>query len=227
VALRILQNARRNLAVGFTTVRDLGGWNHVEFSVRDAIQRSDFCGPRLVLAGRCITGSDAAAAQYAGRYRLARGTEEVRKAAREQIRAGADVLELGMTGSMLVQGDIPVAKHLGLEEIGAAVDEATKADKQVAAHAHGIDGIRQAVLAGVHSIEHGTFLHKGRDVIEEMKARGIDARLNDVLSMVLERDRIDSTRDVAPLRVAPDAVLIDSEQLTAEQTFEQVKQLCE
>jgi imidazolonepropionase-like amidohydrolase len=172
LALRILQNARRNLAVGFTTVRDLGGWNHVEFSVRDAIQRGDFCGPRLILAGRCITGSEAAAGQYAGRYRLARGPDEVRRAAREQIRAGADVLELGMTGSMLVQGDIPVAKHLGLEEIGAAVDEATKAEKQVAAHAHGIDGIRQAVLAGVHSIEHGTFLHKGRDVIEEMKARG-------------------------------------------------------
>ena len=68
---------------------------------------------------------------------------------------------------------------------------------------------------------------RARRRYEEMKARGIQANLNDVLSMVLERDRIDSTRDVAPLRVAPDAVLIDSEQLTAEQTFEQVKQLCE
>jgi cytidylate kinase len=68
---------------------------------------------------------------------------------------------------------------------------------------------------------------RARRRYEEMKARGIDARLNDVLSMVLERDRIDSTRDVAPLRVATDAVLIDSEKLTAEQTFEQVKQLCE
>jgi cytidylate kinase len=68
---------------------------------------------------------------------------------------------------------------------------------------------------------------RARRRYEEMKARGIGANLNDVLSMVLERDRIDSTRDVAPLRVAADAVLIDSEQLTAEQTFEQVKQLCE
>ena len=172
LALRILHNARRNLAAGFTTIRDLGGWNQIEFAVREAMVRGDFCGPRLILAGRCITGSEAAAAQYPGRYRLVKGAEEVRKAAREQIRAGADVLEVGMTGSMLVQEDIPVAKHLSVEEISAAVDEAKKAEKRVAAHAHGIEGIRQAVLAGVDSIEHGTYLHKGRDVIEEMKARG-------------------------------------------------------
>lgn len=62
---------------------------------------------------------------------------------------------------------------------------------------------------------------------EELKARGIVADLHDVLSMVLERDRIDSTRDAAPLRVAPDAVLIDSEKLTADETFELVRRLCE
>ncbi len=172
VALRMLNNARRNLAAGITTIRDLGGWNGLEFAVRDSIQRGDFCGPRLVLSGRCITGSEAAVQQHAGRYRLARGPDDVRKAAREQFRTGADLLELAMTGSLLVQNDVPVAKLLSAEEIGAAVDEATKAGKQVTAHAHGLDGIRQAVLAGAHSIEHATFLHKGRDVIEEMVKRG-------------------------------------------------------
>jgi cytidylate kinase len=68
---------------------------------------------------------------------------------------------------------------------------------------------------------------RARRRYEELKARGVPANLNDVLSMVLERDRIDSTRDVAPLRVAPDAVLIDSEKLTADETFKQVKKLCE
>ena len=172
VALRMLQNARRNLAAGITTVRDLGGWNELEFGVREAIQRGDFCGPRLVLTGRSISGSDAAARQYPGRYRRITGPDEVRKAAREAFRRGADALELGMTGSLLVQDDVAVAKQLSTEEIGAAVDEATKAERRVAAHAHGIEGIRQAAAAGVHTIEHGTFLHKGRDVVEDMRTRG-------------------------------------------------------
>jgi imidazolonepropionase-like amidohydrolase len=172
VALRMLLNARRNLAAGITTVRDTGGWNEIEFAVRDAIQRGDFCGPRLILSGRCITGSEAAAAQYAGRYRLAKGADEVRKAAREVIRRGADVIKLSMTGALLVQGDTPAAKLMSVEELNAAVDEAVKAERRLAAHAHGTEGIRQAVLAGVHSIEHGTYLYKDRSLIEEMKKRG-------------------------------------------------------
>jgi imidazolonepropionase-like amidohydrolase len=172
VALRILHNARRNLAAGITMVRDLGGWDGVEFAVRDSIQRGDFCGPRLVLSGRCITGSEAAVQQHPGRYRLVKGPDEARKAAREQLRSGADWLELAMTGSLLVQDDIPVTTRLSPEECSAAVDEAAAAGKRLAAHAHGIDGIRQAVLAGANTIEHATFLHKGRDVVEEMVKRG-------------------------------------------------------
>lgn len=68
---------------------------------------------------------------------------------------------------------------------------------------------------------------RARRRYEELKARGVQANLNDVLSMVLERDRIDSTRDVAPLRVASDAVLIDSENFSAQEIFEQVRKLCE
>ncbi|HET6845981.1 MAG TPA: amidohydrolase family protein [Anaerolineales bacterium] len=172
VALRILNNARRNLAGGITTVRDLGGWDGVEFAVRESIHRGDFCGPRLVLSGRCITSSDAALQQHAGRYRVAKGPDEVRKAAREQLRRGADWIELAMTGSLLVQDDVPVTTLLSPEECGAAVEEAAVAGKHVAAHAHGIEGIRQAVLAGATTIEHATFLHKGRDVIDEMLKRG-------------------------------------------------------
>ncbi|MFH1185353.1 MAG: amidohydrolase family protein [Chloroflexota bacterium] len=172
IALRILHNARRDLLSGLTTLRDHGGWNGLEFATRNAVQRGDFCGPRLVLTGKCITGSEAAAAQYAGMYRLARGPEEVRKAIREQIRHGANVVQLGITGAALVEDDVPAATQLSADEIHAAVDEVGKTNRRVSAVAHGIDGIRQAVLAGVHSLEHGTYLHKGRDVIEEMKRRG-------------------------------------------------------
>jgi len=171
-ALRMLHNARRDLVSGLTTVRDPGGWNGLEFAARSAIQRGDFCGPRLVLTGKCITGSESAAAKYSGMYRLAKGPEEVRKAVREQIRQGADSVQLAVTGTALVEEDVPAATQLTADEVHLAVEEAGKSGRRVSAVAHGIDGIRQAVLAGVHSLEHGTYLHKGGDVIEEMKRRG-------------------------------------------------------
>ena len=172
MALKMLKNARRNLAAGITTVRDLGGWNEVEFSVRKVIQHGDFVGPRMFLAGRFISTSESGAKHYEGMYCIASGAEAVRKAARQQIRNGADVIKLGVTGAVLVEDEAPGATQLTPEEIRAAVEEAAKSSRRVAAHAHGIDGIRHAVLAGVQSIEHGTFLHQGRDVIQEMKRRG-------------------------------------------------------
>ena len=172
MALKMLSNARRNLAAGITTVRDLGGWNELEFSVRRSIEGGEFSGPRLVLAGRFVSISESGAAHYRGMYRIADGVEEVRKAAREQIMHGADLVKLGVTGAVLVRDGVPGATHFNEDEIRAAVEEAAKFGKRVAAHAHGIDGIRKAVQAGVGSIEHGTYLHKGPDVIKEMAQRG-------------------------------------------------------
>jgi len=172
MALTILRNARRNLAAGITTVRDLGGWNEVEFAVRRSVQRGEFSGPRMILAGRFISISESGADHYKGMYCIADGVEAVRKAVRQQIRHGADLVKLGVTGAVLVQDGVPGATHFNADEIRVAVDEAAKFGRRVAAHAHGIDGIRQSVLAGVHSIEHGTYLHQGPDVIEEMRRRG-------------------------------------------------------
>jgi imidazolonepropionase-like amidohydrolase len=172
MALKILNNARKNLAAGITTVRDLGGWNELEFSVRRSIQSGEFTGPRLVLAGRFISISESGADHYRGMYRIADGVEEVRKAAREQIMHGADLVKLGVTGAVLVRDGVPGATHFNAEEIRVAVEEAAKFGRRVAAHAHGIDGIRKAVQAGVHSIEHGTYLYKGPDVIKDMAKRG-------------------------------------------------------
>jgi imidazolonepropionase-like amidohydrolase len=93
-------------------------------------------------------------------------------AAREQIKNGADLVKLGVAGAVLVEDGLPGATHFNADEIRVAVEEAAKFGKRVAAHAHGIDGIRKAVQAGVHSIEHGTFLYQGPEVVEEMKQRG-------------------------------------------------------
>jgi len=172
MALKILQNARKNLAAGITTVRDLGGWNELEFAVRRAVRRHDFSAARMMLAGRFISISESGADYYEGMYRIADGVEAVRKAAREQIKNGADLIKLGVTGAVLVEDGLPDATHFNADEIRIAVEEAAKFGKRVAAHAHGIDGIRKAVQAGVHTIEHGTFLNQGPDVIEEMRKRG-------------------------------------------------------
>jgi imidazolonepropionase-like amidohydrolase len=173
MALKILSNAQKNLAAGITTVRDLGGWNELEFDVRRAIQRGEFAGPRLCLAGRFISITEAGAEYYAGMYRVADGVEEVRKAVREQVKNGADVIKMGVTGAVLVENGLPGATHFNFDEIQALVEEAQKFDKPVAMHAHGIDGIRKAVEAGVDTLEHGTYLHQDPGVIQKMARRGV------------------------------------------------------
>ncbi len=173
MTLKILQNAQKNLAAGITTVRDLGGWSELEFDVRRAIQRGEFAGPRLCLAGRFISITEAGADYYEGMYRVADGVNEVRKAVREQIKHGADLVKIGVTGAVLVEDGEPGATQFNEDEIRALVNEAQKFGRKVAAHAHGADGIMKALQAGVDSIEHGTFLHQDRDAIQFMAEYGI------------------------------------------------------
>jgi imidazolonepropionase-like amidohydrolase len=173
MALKILCNAQRNLAAGITTVRDLGGWNELEFVVREWIHRGEFAGPRMCLAGRFISISEAGADYYEGMYRVADGVDEVRKAVREQVKHGADLVKIGVTGAVLVESGEPGLTHFNMDEILALVEEAAKFGRRVAAHAHGIDGIRKALEAGAHSIEHGTFLHRDPAAIRFMVEKGI------------------------------------------------------
>ena len=171
--LIMLKNAQRNLAAGITTVRDVGGWNELEFALRKAIQKGDQVGSRLVLAGRFISITEAGAPYYAGMYREADGVDDVRKAVREQIKHGADLIKFGVTGAVLVEDGAPGATHFNRDEMVAGVQEAKKFGKRVSAHAHGVEGIRLAVESGADSIEHGTFLHQDPDLIRLMAEKGV------------------------------------------------------
>ena len=173
MALKILSNAQKNLAAGITTVRDLGGWNELEFVVRDWIQRGEFAGPRMCLAGRFISITEAGADYYEGMYRVADGVDEIRRAVREQVKHGADLIKIGVTGAVLVESGVPGATHFNEDEIQALVQEAEKFGRRVAAHAHGADGIRKALQAGVNTIEHGTFLFQNPEAIQFMAEHGI------------------------------------------------------
>lgn len=168
MTLKILNNAQKNLAAGITTVRDLGGWNELEFVVRQWIRRGEFPGPRMCLAGRFISITEAGADYYEGMYRVADGVNDVRKAVREQVKHGADLIKIGVTGAVLVESGVPGATHFNADEIRALVEEAAKFGRRVAAHAHGADGIMKALQAGVSTIEHGTFLFQNPEAIRFM-----------------------------------------------------------
>ena len=171
--LLMLAHARNSLAAGVTTVRDVGGRFGLEFVVRRAIESGLYVGPRLVLSGKLLAITSAGTEYYDGMYREADGPESVRLATREQIKAGADWIKVLATGAVLTPDESPSAATFGLDELQMAVAEAAKAGRPVAAHAHGIDGIRNAVTAGVRTIEHGTYLHRDPQVMETMAERGI------------------------------------------------------
>jgi len=171
IARDMAEAAERTLRAGVTTVRDLGGWNHLEMVLRDQIQRGERRGPRLLLAGRLLSMPTGAAAYYPGMYELATGPAAVAAAARAQLDQGADHIKVMATGAMLSPEDEDAGEtQFGPEELRAAVQTASGDGKPVAAHAHANLGIRNATLAGVASIEHGTYADD--EVLQLMAARG-------------------------------------------------------
>jgi len=167
-ALKALRRAQETVEAGVTTVRDLGGCDYVELAVRRAIAEGLFPGPRILGAGRpvCMTGGHG---NFVGRE--ADGPDDVRKAVREQLKAGVDVIKLIATGGVMTPGVEPGSPQLTLEEMRAAVEEATKAGRRTAAHAQGSAGIADAIEAGITTIEHGIFLTD--EIIAAMKRRGV------------------------------------------------------
>lgn len=175
-------NARATIEAGFTSVRDLGTYRaFVDVALRDAIERGAVPGPRMQPAGAYITISGGAGALTGFapdvelplelRFGVADGPDKVRERAREIIRRGAGVVKVLATGAILTLGSQPGAPEFTVEELRAAVDEAHKAGLKVAAHAHSSAGARNAIHAGVASIEHGTLLDD--DTLRLMKERGV------------------------------------------------------
>ena len=172
--LRMAEHARRTLMAGFTTVRDAGGRDHLEFALRRAAQEGLIRTPRLLLAGKIVSMTTAGASSWPGMYRQADGVSEVVRAVREQVAAGADVIKIMATGAVLAPGhERPTLAQFTRDELKAAVETAHGMGLRVAAHAHGIEGIARAVEAGVDTIEHGTHLHEDPGVAKEMAARGV------------------------------------------------------
>ena len=168
LALKAASHAVATIMAGVTTVRDLGDMHYAVMAVRDAVNQGLLPGPRILAAGRvvCITGGHG---WHIG-GRQADGPEEVRKAVREQIRAGCDVVKLMATGGVLTPGGKPGQAQLDLEELAAGADEAHRLGRRAAAHAQGTEGIKNALRAGIDTIEHGNFLDP--EAMELMQNRG-------------------------------------------------------
>ena len=143
------------LRSGVTTVRDLGGWEGIDLGLKKAIDDGMILGPRMLVSGKllCMTGGTAHDIGCE-----VDGPDEVRKAARKQLKAGADCIKVMATGGVMTAGTDIGSAQLTVEELRAAIEEAEKAGVLTAAHAHGTAGIKNAILAGVDSIEHGSFL---------------------------------------------------------------------
>jgi imidazolonepropionase-like amidohydrolase len=161
-------HARDTLMAGFTSVRNVGAsGNFDDMALRKAINEGWTLGPRMETAGHAIgitgghcdqNGFRPGVMQLGPIDGVANGPEEIRAAVRYQIKYGATVIKTCATGGVLSEGDAVGATQYSFEELKALVDEASKLERKVAAHAHGTEGIKLAVRAGVSSIEHGSFL---------------------------------------------------------------------
>jgi len=152
ITLKAARNAHLTLLSGITTVRDMGARNHLDLSLREAIHMGITSGPRLLCSGQlvCMTGG-----QGWPFGREADGADEVRKAVREQLKAGVNLIKLMATGGVLTPGIEAGAPQLTREELEAGVEEAHKGGRKAASHAQGTEGIRNSLKAGMDTIEHG------------------------------------------------------------------------
>ncbi len=183
-AFAAVLNARQTLEAGFTTVRDVGSRPFLAADLRDAITDGFLVGPRIVASGPGIsmTGGHGDLNHYAPQvsvmmfpherdFKIADGIDQVRQVVRAQIKHGVDVIKVNASGGVLSRGDAPGSPQFSVEELEVLVEEAHAAGRKVAAHAHGAQGIKNAVSAGVDSIEHGSLIDD--EGIKMMRERGV------------------------------------------------------
>jgi imidazolonepropionase-like amidohydrolase len=180
-AIRSTANARKILEAGFTTVRDVGSGDYIDVGLRNTIRDGVVPGPRMLVAvhalgargGHCDEGGfpfNRFGAEPGIERGIASGPDQFRDAVRFQVKYGADVIKICATGGVLSLADEVDTSQLSQEEMNAIVEEAHRLHKKVAAHAHGAEGARFAIRAGVDSIEHGSFM--GDEELRLMKERG-------------------------------------------------------
>ncbi|RJF35338.1 metal-dependent hydrolase family protein [Pseudoalteromonas gelatinilytica] len=170
-ALRSLKYLQRTVDAGFTSVRDLGSSYQVIFPLKRAVERGDIVGPRIFAAGDMITPTgghgdmhgyrrDITKATEGGGLGVCDGADDCTRAVRDVIKSGADVIKITATGGVLSNTAAGVNQQFTDKELNAIVNTAHHLGRKVTAHAHGTEGIKAALRAGVDSIEHGSFLDK-------------------------------------------------------------------
>lgn len=170
-ALRSLKYLQHTVDAGFTSVRDLGSSYQVIFPLKRAVERGDIVGPRIFAAGDMITPTgghgdmhgyrrDITKATQGGGLGVCDGADDCTRAVRDVIKSGADVIKITATGGVLSNTAAGVNQQFTDEELSAIVNTAHHLGRKVTAHAHGTEGIKAALRAGVDSIEHGSFLDK-------------------------------------------------------------------
>src|SRR5215510_2587774 len=170
--------ARRTLEAGFTSIRDVGAGEFIDVALRNAINRGDIVGPRMQVAtltvgatgGHGDTNGFSPYLKFGSFSGLADGVGEIRKLIRFEVKYGADLIKMIATAGVLSEEESVGAPQFSQEEMNAIVEEAKMWGKRVAAHAHGAEGIKRAVRAGVTSIEHGSLIDD--EGVKMMKERG-------------------------------------------------------
>jgi imidazolonepropionase-like amidohydrolase len=219
-AFAAVLNARKTLEAGFTSVRDVGSRPFLAVDLRDAINEGFLVGPRIVASGPGIsmTGGHGDLNRFAPQvrvssfpadrdFRIADGPDQVRQVVRAQIKYGVDVIKVNASGGVLSRGDAPGAPQFSIEELRVAVEEAHAAGRKVAAHAHGTQGIKNALVAGVDSIEHGSLIDD--EGIQMMLKQGTwlvsdiyndDYLLGKAIEFKLPQESIDKERALGQLQ---------------------------
>ena len=164
--------ARDLVSMGVLTVRDVGSEGDHALHLRQAVRLGLCPGPRILTCARIVSATSPGCRIFGSMYRPADGPDEVRKAAREQLAAGADFVKVMATGARSVVLEDPETTQLTREEVRAVVEEAHRLGHRVAAHAEGLEGSRLAIEEGVDTVEHGLSLHREPALLEKMAEHG-------------------------------------------------------
>ena len=155
LTIQAINNLKEYLKTGVTFIRDVGGENYVDIDVRNAARKGQVLAPDMQVSGKCICMTGGHGWQMG---READGADDCRKAAREQLKAGADWIKIMGTGGVMTEGVEPGSPQLNEDELRAAIEEGHKVGAKAATHSQGMTGIKNALRAGVDSVEHGFYM---------------------------------------------------------------------